>query len=439
LYLECAISVLLVKQIGRPMIGYYLYLTFIVSFFLHLPARIPVLGVIRFDLTLAGATLAYALMYGQENIREKGNISITIKAIHVLLGYIIISLPFVEWPGSVIRFAVYSYIKVIVFFFFTIWYIDSTKRLKTLLWLFLLCQVFRVIEPVFLHVTEGYWGSSAFIQDGQSLDRLSGSPYDIVNPNQLAWVIVTTWAFLYYCVWEKTWTRKLIFLGLSAIFLYALLLTGSRSGLLSLAMLIVAILFLGKNRLKRIIVFSMFLIPLTIVISGHLGSDLSDRYRSIFDSSAPGAGTMQGRIRGLKAAFTILSDRPIFGHGLGTSLETNFNLFGGRGQISHNLYIEILQELGVVGFVIFSMYVKAIISSLIHAKKTLSGLSTSHSWLMKPVMATQVWIAMHLFYSLSCFGLSSWEWYLFGGVSTVCLKLAKESAQNEGVTENLDL
>lgn len=421
------------------MIGYYLYLAFFISYFLHLPARFPVLGVIRFDFALAGAVLLYTLMYGQENIREKENISLTTKAILVLIGYIIISWPFVEWPGSVIRFGLNKYLKVIVFYFFTVWYIDSEKRLKTLIWLFVLCQSFRVIEPVFLHVTEGYWGSRAFVEGGEFLHRLSGSPYDVVNPNQLAWVIVTTLPFMYYCAWQGTKAGKVVFLGLSAIFIYALLLTGSRSGLLSLAILILSIILLGENRLKRLIVFSMLLIPLSIGIAGYLGSDLSDRYRSIFDSSAPGRTSWTGRIEGTKRTLSSIWRKPVVGHGLGTSRETNFNILGMQARPTHNLYIEILQELGIAGFIVFFIYIYRMIISLLNAKRSLIELSKAHLWLMKPIMATQAWIAMHLFYSLSCFGLSSWEWYFFGGISTACARLLNEYAQEDGANNKMTL
>jgi hypothetical protein len=54
-------------------------------------------------------------------------------------------------------------------------------------------------------------------------------------------------------------------------------------------------------------------------------------------------------------------------------------------------------------------------------------------WLFRLATATQVWVVMDLFYSMSCFGLTSWEWYFFAGVATICLALAREQGVPEVV------
>ena len=122
-----------------------------------------------------------------------------------------------------------------------------------------------------------------------------------------------------------------------------------------------------------------------------------------------------------------MQERAIFGHGLSTSRETNWNV-GGVDQIAHNLYIEILQELGIVGLVIFLMYVYAIWKSLVGAKSFLEESIEENRWLINFVTAVQAWVLMDLFYSMACFGLSSWEWYLFGGMAAVSYRLAQKSS-----------
>jgi O-antigen ligase len=419
------------------MLGYYLYLTFVISYFLHLPSRIPALGYIRFDLLLVASIFLCSLIKKGQNLKEIRCTSDTTKQLLFFIVSIVISLPFVKWPGSVLRFGLESYLKVIIFYFFTIWHIDSKKKFKIFIYLFILCQMIRIVEPIILHIAEGYWGSMAYIQNGRFLNRLSGAPHDVVNPNQFAWVIVTTLSFIYYLGWQKNNVIKLISIGFSMISIYALILTGSRSGLLSLGMLIVAILLLKRIKFKRLIFISFLLIPLFLFVLNTLSPDLKDRYRSIWDSSAPGRYGVEGRIEGTKKTFSLFIRRPIFGYGLGTSIETNYNVLG-SAQITHNLYIEILQETGIVGFILFFMYVQAIIKSLIESKSIIAGLSEKRSFIFKIAIATQAWIVMHMFYSLSCFGLSSWEWYFFGGVSAVCLKLTKESEKKDGVKEKFD-
>ena len=163
---------------------------------------------------------------------------------------------------------------------------------------------------------------------------------------------------------------------------------------------------------------------------------MQTRYLSLVDDSVAGADTAQGRIDGIIKGIGSISNNPLFGNGLGTSRETNFNIVGGRAQITHNLYLEIFQETGLIGFTLFMMYIVAIFKSLMETKRLLIAAGRDETdWLYRMATAVQVWVVMDLFYSLSCFGLRSWEWYFFGGVATVCLALAREQAADQVVPE----
>ena len=86
---------------------------FIVSYFVRLADRIPVLGVLRIDLLLAFATLVAVIMQSSDD-RFRLQF-LTSKRILFFSAYILVSLPLVTWPGSVINnFSVW--IKVTFFF-----------------------------------------------------------------------------------------------------------------------------------------------------------------------------------------------------------------------------------------------------------------------------------------------------------------------------------
>ena len=53
-------------------------------------------------------------------------------------------------------------------------------------------QVWRVLEPLYMHLKSGYWGDYASLGNWEYMNRLSGSPYDIINPNGLGFVIIMT-------------------------------------------------------------------------------------------------------------------------------------------------------------------------------------------------------------------------------------------------------
>src|SRR5690242_12691831 len=176
-------------------VGLNLYLLFVVSWFLHLPARLPMLGAIRFDLLLVLVLTVLAVRCRPGDGEVKTSTDTVLK---ILLAYAILTIPFVQWPGTVIKIGLPDLIKAVVFYYFTIAFIKTERDLKRFIFVFLACQCVRVMEPLYLHVTEGYWGAAASMSGGSEfLDRLSGSPYDTVGPNGLAFIVGTVVPFLY--------------------------------------------------------------------------------------------------------------------------------------------------------------------------------------------------------------------------------------------------
>lgn len=397
------------------------YLIFVISYFLHLSARFPFLGLVRFDLLI----MALLLVFSIYKIIANGlphHFTNVAKYFYILILYIIITIPFVKWPGSVIRFGLENYLKVIMFFFYSIILIDSKKKLKIFVFVFIACQIFRVFEPLFLHITTGYWGDVAYsmVNDRLSgLERLAGAPHDVVNPNQLAWVANTALPFFFYFfIFKQKWWIRIISLTIALAMIYTLLLTGSRSGLLSLIIILLSILFLSEVKPLRIIVALGIFFLVTILSVNILSPEMKTRYLSIVDHSVEGGDTAAKRVSGLKNTASSILERPIVGHGLNTSQETNFN-FGLGGQPTHNLYIEVLQELGLLGFILFLIYIRSIFIILKKLRVVLKTGNHQYDFDYRLVFALSTWLYMHLFYSVSCFGLASWEWYLIGGIVSV--------------------
>lgn len=401
---------------------------FTVSFFLHLTSRFPALAGLRFDLLLGGVTLLVILLQrGGSALRLKEE---TARRLNWFLLYIFLSIPLVTWPGSVLKLHLTEWIKVVFFYVLVVGAVRTEKQLRLMMTVFLACQMFRVLEPFYLNISTGYLGDIAYSQTGgvmSSLNRLSGAPHDIVNSNQLAWVIVSTVPFLFYLLWPWGLKGKLFSTLLFLPSIKALLLTGSRSGLLSLGAVFFGMIWLSKDRKRYLIISLLVGLPLSLLLIGQLAPEMQTRYLSIVDSNVAGADTAQGRVNALWKQIKTVSHNPLFGNGLGTSRETNWNVMGGSSQITHNLYIEILQSTGIIGLSLFMIYIVSIIKSLRQAQRKLAEKGYAGTdWLVRLISASLVWVFMDLFYSLSCFGLISWEWYFFGGIATVCHALAQE-------------
>lgn len=397
-------------------LGFFLYLLFTVSWFARLTSRLEFLGTIRFDLLLIALTLGCLILSGRYEGPEAGRKMN--KRLMLLFAYIVATIPLVYWPGSVIRNGIPEFVKAVVFFFFSRGFLTTENRLQTFITVFLSCQALRVVEPVYLHVTQGYWGSVAHLQGEEFLSRLSGGPHDVINPNGLAFVIISAFPFLHYLS-STSARRRLMYVGLLPVFLYALMLTGSRSGLIGFAVAIFGVFL--KSRRKLVLGVLIFIGGVAAL--GRLSTDLQDRYTSIYSKDTKNAGTAEGRIEGVKRNFRSVAHRPIFGHGLGTSYETGAN-FGGRAQIAHNLIAEVSQELGLVGLVFFLMYLHALWRSVYRDDDGAESAIRSDRYFSALRNALQVWLATNLVFSFASYGLSGYDWYLFGGVSLALNRLA---------------
>lgn len=399
-----------------------LFVYFSIDFFLHLSARIPGYAVIRPTLLLA-LIISVSLFVQRDKFRGWSKDPI-VASLFVLVVYLVVSLPLVEWPGSVVKNNLGNFVKAIVFFYFTVLLVDSDRRLKIFLVVFIGCQVFRVLEPLFLNLTEGYWGSATYMGHGEFSQRLAGAPSDVINPNELGFVIVTAIPLLHYLLWPLGLKAKLLYLVLVPPLLYALILTQSRGALLAL---FVVAFFVFKESNRK---FSLMVVAVCIAIAGwHVMSDeQKDRYLSLVgQSETSNAATVDGRFEGMMREFGLGLERPIVGHGLGTTPEAKTHILGSR-EASHNLYAELLIELGFIGTIFFLRFLLNVYRGLAENQKNIGqfpeSAGTFYINLNKALIAL-FW--MYAVYSLNYWGLSQYYWYLFAGVVVVFHRMGQSA------------
>lgn len=406
--------------------AYVLYMCYLVSFFLHIPARLSFLGALRVDLLLI-ALILFLVSKTKLNMKAQSKIP---KLILILLGYAILVLPFTTWPGTVLGRGIPDFIKAVIFFFFTYKLILNEDRLKKIVYLFMFCNTFRVLEPLFLHVTQGYWGSRTTM-GWEYVDRLSGAPSDIVNANGLAFIIASIIPFYHYLFCAKGFLYKLMYWALLPLLLYTMTLTLSRSGLLAVV-IIYGVVFL-KSQQKAIL--AVLAIGGVVGFLAILNDVQRDRYLSIVDSDHTQSGaSAEGRVSGWSRDFEVAMVKPVFGHGLGTSAEANWN-FAGETHKSHNLWTEVLQELGFVGLFIWTFYVLEIYRGFRATNYAIKDNPNASAFIKSCLPAMQVWLMMNFLFSFASYGLTSYEWYLFGAFSVVIQRLVTlPSASDDEVT-----
>lgn len=392
--------------VGVSGFTFFMFLLYQLDFFLHISGRIPGAGVLRPTLVMF-AIITFLLVLQKEKIKWRFDQPI-FKVFFAFLIMIFLTLPFVKFPGSVLRENFVIFLKAIVFMYFAALILDTEKRLKWSLIVFVGCQVLRVLEPLFLNITQGYWGDSTYLGGREFANRLAGAPHDVINPNELGFVIVTAIPFLHYFLLPRGWLIKLFYFGTLALLLYALILTMSRGAFL--ALLVVAWFVLKESQHKLVLIMAGILIAISAW--SVMDDNQRERYMSLVSSDTKQSGTAEGRLTGMVNEFKLGLERPIFGFGLGTTAEAKFNTFG-RSKASHNMYAEVLIETGIVGLIMFLRFVLSIRRQLNTSLANQGELSEFYKTLFK-VLKIVFW--MFALYSVNYWGLSQYYWYNLAGI-----------------------
>jgi len=405
---------------GVNTLTFLLFQIYQIDFFLRITSRLD-LTAIRPTL-LMFALITLALFFQKDKMVGRFNHPI-VKAMNRFILVIVFTLPLVEFQGSVLRFHIPDFIKAIVFLYFAVTILDTQKRLKWSLFIFISCQVFRVLEPLYLNITQGYWGSKTYLGSGEFASRLAGGPVDVINPNELGFVIVTIIPFLHYLLFPDGWVRKLIYLGLVPLLLYALILTMSRGAFL--ALLVVGFVIWKESRYK------VFLIILGVMVAlagwSVMDDNQKDRYLSLVSDDSKQSASAEGRLRGMMGEFELGFKRPIVGHGLGTTPEAKVHAGLGQ-QASHNMYAEVLIELGLVGMAFFIAFIRKIYRQIAYARNYLLDHSgTDFENRLFKTFKVVFW--MFALYSLNYWGLSQYYWYNLAGLVVAASMLTKTQIQ----------
>ena len=390
---------------------FVIYCIYVVDYYVRLSARIPGLGVLRPTLVLFALIL---IMLITQSRHLKGRLGTpTAKALLALLVYIFITLPMTSWPGSVVH-NLDPYARAVAFFYFTVLIVDTPRRFYIFLGVLVSCQLFRVLEPLFLNITTGYLGDKTYLGAGEFAGRLSGAPHDVVNPNGLGFVAVTCIPYLYYILFvSKRIYLKALSGVLMAACVYVIILTLSRGAMIALAVILWFIIRQSKSKFLILAVLAVA----GVVGWGHLDDVHKDRYMSLFSKNTRSSYGVQGREQLTQLEFSIGMERPIFGHGLGTTAEAKVH--NGHGpQASHNLYTEILIEVGLVGGVLFLRFLYAIHKEVqLTARRVAEMQARADMDIEKRlVMCFVALIWMYAVFSVNYYGLSQDYWYALAGV-----------------------
>lgn len=198
---------------------------------------------------------------------------------------------------------------------------------------------------------------------------------DGLDQNYLAALMLISFGVVFYnlCNTKQKKMRKIISIIFCLAIAYYILLTGSRSGLI--AVLLIVLLSINTSRKTRLSIgIPVLLIMLVVLpfVAQYIPEELLDRFslKALTGQEAE-SGT---RLLIWGQALTSLKDlKWIFGYGVGASQSVIGNILGmGKDMAIHNHYIASLVEVGFCGSILFTLPVIKMIKKSLKQNKSVA-------------------------------------------------------------------
>jgi O-antigen ligase len=251
--------------------------------------------------------------------------------------------------------------------------------------------------------------------------RLIGVDKTLGDPNSFGASIVFALPFvrLFWLTAQKRLLKFFLaaYTGLSSL---CILLTGSRSSLLGLLFWLALVCLFSRRRMT-------FLALGTVLACGAfaaLPDYLQTRFETIINPDVGPANAKvsgQGRIEGLLKGIELLGKYPISGCGPGVWRKAT-----GSNIESHNLYGQLMGELGGVGIVAFAIMVGLFIAALVKFRRRCRPLESSEGQFLFQLTGA-LGMALVLLFLEGNFGHNllrfTWLWYI--GFLVIAMRAAR--------------
>ncbi len=228
---------------------------------------------------------------------------------------------------------------------------------------------------------------------------------------------------LFSMQWIKNNFLKLVPLVFLAAGIFTIAITGSRAGVIGLVSVAFAVWLVSKKKMITAVV------AIFVLIIGWfaLPAQYQIRYASIFNEERDPSS--EGRIDAWKAGWGMFKANPITGIGVDC-----FPLAYGSGNYSdthvflrpHNMYIQIISELGLVGLIAFGALIWYVIRSNFRLRKRLKAAGKSdhpYMWISYAITCS-----IGALFVTSVFGHSLFRahWYVCGALTAVMMTLTEQ-------------
>jgi len=293
-----------------------------------------------------------------------------------------------------------EYLKVVAMFIVMVNVVRTKKRLQALIWLVFIASVVLGAAAI------NDYQTGRLALRGDRIEGVIGGLFD--NPNDLALHLVTIVPIAIAVGFaSRNVISKLIYAGMSLLFVCGIVATFSRGGFLGL---ICAVTVLGwklarKNRILFVVGGAALLLAVIIFAQGAY----RDRLSTVNDESA------LARTDDLKRSLFLAIRHPLAGVGM-----DNYILYSNVGKVTHNAYTQVAAELGVAAAVFYIGFLIAPLKSLrkIELSRDNEDRRSYSSYLAIGLQASLIGFMVSSF-----FASVAYQWYVYYLVAySICLR-----------------
>jgi hypothetical protein len=305
--------------------------------------------------------------------------------------------------------AVYHYIKSLVLYVLILLSLSDKRDFSAFIWMFVGMFAFLAYEPAYYYITGSggseQWYGTNYIAD---IGILSGHVALANNMNQMIPIVVCL------IIGSNTMRARVFGILCLSVFIVALIGSGSRGGIVGMLVWSTLILFMLRKSKKVILFLFPLIVALVIMFSGavmHTASRIDSR-------------SAEGRLIGLTHGIGMLLKGNVLGVGPGCYLLARERYFSYRME-SHNLYGQILGDLGLPGLIISFLLAVQVFRTIREIKQREVY---RDQFVYYAVIGVQISLITRMVVSMASHGLYYFYWYVMAAV-IICAGKLSETAK----------
>ncbi len=395
-------AVFLLTTFKYPMVGVYMYM----FIFFFRPQEWSTLQ-LPYEKVIALVIIITLLMYITFK-DKKFDLFLIDKAFIAFMAVCLVSIVFsgdiqYSFDGFV------EFFKIFLVYIFASIIANTSRRFNSIIWLFVLSQIFLAVSTTINYYTGG-------AQFSMGIDRavgLAGAEGAYSDANSVANSLVLGIPFLFFLIkYYQSAMMKLLLIATLGITFWTIIITGSRGGMVSV--IIVSMLLAYSTKYRTISTIGA--IALLVVFITFMPSQDRERFATIFsiyEEDSTGAGeSAQGRIEGLVKGFVFMTQKPIFGCGIASFKWENRQQYG-KWLDAHNMLGKLMGELGLMGLLTFGFFLYVIFKTIQMIKYIYHKYKWEYDFERSMIDSISYSFIMLAFQGLLGHNLFRFNWYIY--------------------------